>query len=364
MEIGDILSALERFAPLSFQEDFDNAGLQLGLTKVETTGVLLCLDITEEVIDEAIGLNCNLIVSHHPLLFRPVKSITGKNYVERCIIKAIKNDITIYSAHTNLDNIYRGVNMEIADRLGLKNLKILRPQTDAMMKLVTFVPSASVDAVRNALFDAGCGRIGNYDSCSYTSHGKGTFRALEGASPFVGNLNEYHTEEEERLEVVFYSYMKNKVLDTLLSVHPYETPAYDIYELYGKTSDTGSGMVGDLEVPVTAFDFMNKIKETFNVERLAFSGSGDRIVRRVALCGGAGSFLLGDALREKADLFMTGEIKYHEMCGFENEIVMAETGHYESEQFTQHLLERYLKEEFGDLNIVITKIGTNLKKYL
>lgn len=364
MEIGDILAALERFAPLSFQEDYDNAGLQLGLTKVEATGVLLCLDITENVIDEAIDCGCNLIVSHHPLIFRPLKSLTGRSYVERCIIKAIKNDIAIYSAHTNLDNILYGVNIEIARRLGLKNPKILSPRTDAMMKLVTFVPADSLEVVRRALFDAGCGELGRYDSCSYKSSGEGTFRALEGASPYVGEINEFHRENEERLEVVFYSYLKYKVLDALMSVHPYETPAYDMYELFGNTSNVGSGIVGDLEVPVGATDFMKTVRSEFGVERLAYSGDTERTIRRVAVCGGAGSFLIGDALREKADMFITGEIKYHEMCGHEKDIVLVETGHYESEQYTQHLLERFLKEKFGNLEIRITNIGSNLKKYL
>lgn len=364
MEIGDILAALERFAPLSFQEDYDNSGLQLGLTKVEATGVLLCLDITEEIIDEAVGLDCNLIVSHHPLIFRPLKSVTGRNYVERCIMKALKNDITVYSAHTNLDNIFQGVNMEISKRLGLKNVQILCPQTDVMMKLVTFVPTDHLDKVRSALFDAGCGKIGNYDSCSYVSSGEGTFRALEGASPYVGEQNRLHHEKEERLEVVFYSHLKYKVLDTLLAVHPYETPAYDIYELFGVSANAGGGMVGELEIPVPAVEYMELIKREFGVERLAYSGNPERLVKRVAVCGGSGSFLISDAIREKADLFMTGEIKYHEMCGVENDIVLVETGHYESEQFTQNLLEDFLKVNFKDLKIIRTNKGSNLKKYL
>lgn len=364
MEIGDILAALERFAPLAFQEDYDNAGLQLGLTKVEATGVLLCLDITEDVIDEAVASGCNLIVSHHPLVFRPIKSITGRSYVERCIIKAIKNDVAIYSAHTNLDNIFSGVNAEICSRLGLSNPRILRPVTDALMKLTTFVPATHLESVRNALFDTGCGKTGNYDSCSYSSSGEGTFRALEGAHPFVGNLNTLHHEKEERLEVVFHSYMKNRVIQVLLGAHPYETPAYDIVELYSTTSEIGGGMIGELPVPVPAVTFMQRIKDEFKVERLAYSGNTDRMIRRVAVCGGSGSFLISDALRERADMFITGEIKYHEMCGLEKDMILVETGHYESEQFTQNLLENFLNKQFPGLKTIITNIGTNLKKYL
>lgn len=363
MKIGDILDTLERFAPLSFQDSFDNAGLQVGLTKVEATGVLLCLDVTESVIDEAIGLGYNLIISHHPLIFKPVKSITGKNYVERCIMKAIQHNITIYSAHTNLDNILNGVNHKIAEMLNMRNLKVLHPSTDCLMKLVTFVPVNDFQKLQRALFAIGCGHVENYDSCSFYNEGVGTFRALEGANPYVGEVHEFHKEPEIRLETTFYSYMKDLVIRTLLENHPYEKPAYDIISLYGLDTSVGSGLVGDVEC-IDAVAFLNIVKEQFGVARLGYSGNLNRNIKRVAICGGAGAFLINDAMRENADVFITGEIKYHEFCGNEDKIILAEIGHYESEQFTQDLLLDFLREKLDIGNIKKTNIGTNLKKYL
>ncbi|MDE6986029.1 MAG: Nif3-like dinuclear metal center hexameric protein, partial [Bacteroides acidifaciens] len=229
MKIKEIVSALERFAPLPLQDGFDNAGLQIGLTEAEATGALLCLDVTEAVLDEAIALGYNLVISHHPLIFKGYKSITGKDYVERCILKAIKNDIVIYSAHTNLDNAQGGVNYKIAEKIGLKNLKVLEPKENSLVKLVTFVPNAQADAVREALFAAGCGSIGNYDSCSYNLKGEGTFRANEGAHPFCGTVGELHREDEVRIETILPVYKKAEVVKALLSVHPYEEPAFDLY---------------------------------------------------------------------------------------------------------------------------------------
>ena len=232
MKIKEIVSALERFAPLPLQDGFDNAGLQIGLTDAETTGALLCLDVTEAVLDEAIASGCNLIISHHPLIFKGYKSITGKDYVERCILKAIKNDIVIYSAHTNLDNAPGGVNFKIAEKIGLKNVRILDPKESSLIKLVTFVPSAQAEEVRNALFTAGCGCIGNYDSCSYNTEGEGTFRAQEGSHPFCGTVGELHHETEVRIETILPEYKKGEVIRALLSKHPYEEPAYDLYPLH------------------------------------------------------------------------------------------------------------------------------------
>ena len=238
MKIKQIVSALERFAPLPLQDGFDNAGLQIGLTEAEATGALLCLDVTEAVLDEAIALGYNLIISHHPLIFKGYKSITGKDYVERCILKAIKNDIVIYSAHTNLDNAQGGVNYKIAEKIGLKNLKVLEPKENNLVKLVTFVPYAQADAVREALFAAGCGNIGDYDSCSYNLKGEGTFRAKEGTHPFCGIIGELHHEEEVRIETILPSFKKAETIKALLAAHPYEEPAFDIYPLLNDWSPT------------------------------------------------------------------------------------------------------------------------------
>ncbi|MGL5272638.1 MAG: YqfO family protein, partial [Phocaeicola sp.] len=251
MKIKEVIAALEKFAPLPLQDGFDNAGLQVGMTEAEITGALLCLDVTEAIVDEALSLGCNLIVSHHPLIFKGYKSITGKDYVERCILKAIKNDIVIYSAHTNLDNAPKGVNYKIAEKIGLKNIRILAPKEEALVKLVTFVPSAYKEKVEEALFAAGCGSIGNYDSCSFQILGEGTFKPLEGANPYCGSVNSLHKEAEVRIETILPSFKKGIVLKALLAAHPYEEPAFDFLPLLNSWKEVGSGVIGELE---TAMD--------------------------------------------------------------------------------------------------------------
>ena len=364
MKIKEIVRALERFAPLPLQDGFDNAGLQIGLTDAETTGALLCLDVTEPVIDEAIATGCNLIVAHHPLIFKGIKSITGNGYVERCVLKAIKNDIVIYAAHTNLDNAFNGVNFKIAEKIGLKKVRVLAPKDEMLLKLVTYVPEDQADEVRQALFDAGCGHIGNYDSCSYNLQGEGTFRARPGANPFCGRVGEYHHEKEVRIETILPNYLKRNVLRALLEAHPYEEPAYDFFALENAWNQVGAGVIGELEKPETEMDFLKRIKKTFEVECLKHNRLNGREIQTVALCGGSGAFLMQNAIAQHADVFLTGEIKYHDYFGREKDILLAEIGHYESEQYTKELLADYLKECFPDLMLHITKLNTNPIKYL
>lgn len=363
MKIKEIVSALERFAPLPLQDGFDNAGLQIGLTEAEATGALLCLDVTESVIDEAITLGYNLIVSHHPLIFKGYKSIIGRDYVERCILKAIRNDIVIYSAHTNLDNAPGGVNFKIAEKIGLKNVRVLDPKEDCLLKLVTFVPVAQADEVRKALFDAGCGCIGDYDSCSYNLKGEGSFRALEGANPFCGQVGELHKESEIRIETILPAFKKSAVVKALLSVHPYEEPAFDLYPLKNVWSQVGSGVIGELQEAETELDFLKKIKKTFEVGCLKHTRLTGRLIQRVALCGGSGAFLLPRAVGI-ADVFITGEVKYHDYFGYENEILVAEIGHYESEQYTKEIFYSIIREMFPALDVQMTRVNTNPIKYL
>ena len=364
MKIKELVSALERFAPLPLQDGFDNAGLQIGLTEAEATGALLCLDVTEAVLDEAIALGYNLIISHHPLIFKGSKSITGKDYVERCILKAIKNDIVIYSAHTNLDNAQGGVNYKIAEKIGLKNLKVLEPKENNLVKLVTFVPYAQADAVREALFAAGCGNIGDYDSCSYNLKGEGTFRAKEGTHPFCGIIGELHHEEEVRIETILPSFKKAETIKALLAAHPYEEPAFDIYPLLNDWLQAGSVIVGELDESETELEFLKRIKKTFEVGCLRRNKLKGREIQRVALCGGAGAFLLPQAIRSGADVFITGEIKYHDYFGHEEDILMAEIGHYESEQYTKEIFYSIIRDLFPNFALQLSKINTNPIKYL
>lgn len=364
MKIKEIVSALEMFAPLPLQDGFDNAGLQIGLTDAEATGALLCLDVTEAVIDEAIEKNCNLVISHHPLVFKGFKSLTGRDYVERCVMKAIKHDIVVFSMHTNLDNAPQGVNYKIAGKIGMQNLQILKPKEDVLLKLVTFVPREKADDVRKALFDAGCGCIGNYDACSYNLEGRGTFRAGEGTHPYCGTQGELHVEPEIRIETILPAFRKERVVKALVAAHPYEEPAYDLYPLRNSWNQVGSGVVGELPEPEDERDFLLRVKELFKVGCVKHTRFGGRKIRKVALCGGAGAFLLPHALACGADVFITGEVKYHDYFFYEDRILVAEIGHYESEQYTQEIFYSIIKDLFPVLKVSMTSVNTNPINYL
>ena len=364
MKIKEVIDALEMFAPLPLQDGFDNAGLQVGLTDTEITGALLCLDVTEAVVDEAVMLGANLIVSHHPLIFKGYKTLTGRDYVERCIIKCIINGIVVFSMHTNLDNAVGGVNYKIAEKIGLRDVRILEPKADSLLKLVTFVPTAHADAVRQALFDAGCGSIGNYDSCSYNLEGQGTFRAGEGTNPFCGERGKLHREPEVRIETILPAFRKAAALKALIAAHPYEEPAFDFYPLKNSWEQAGSGVIGTLPEPETETDFLRRIKRIFEVGCVKHSRLSGRLIRTVALCGGAGAFLLPKAVAAKADVFITGEVRYHEWFSYSGSLLVAEIGHYESEQYTKEIFRKILQEKFPTLTVHKTCVNTNPIKYM
>ena len=271
MKISEIIDAIETIAPLALQESYDNAGIQVGDKSVEASSALLCLDVTEEVIDEAISIGANLIIAHHPLLFKGIKSITGSNYIERILIKAIQNNIVIYASHTNMDNAYNGVNYKIAKIIGLDSLQILDPLQGRLLKLATYVPKKFTESVRNALFNAGAGYIGNYDNCSYTIKGEGTFRAGENAHPFCGEIGQMHKEEEAKIEVIFPDYKKVSVIKALLAIHPYEEPAFDILPLNNSWNHAGSGIIGNLSTETDAIDFLKDVKSKFQVKSIKHS---------------------------------------------------------------------------------------------
>ena len=347
------------FAPLPLQDGFDNAGLQIGLTEAEVAGVLLCLDVTEAVVDEAVALGCNLIVSHHPLIFSPLKRITGSNYVERCVIKALANGIAIYSAHTNIDNAPGGVNYRIAEKLGLQNVRILVPKEDALLKLAVYVPVSATDAVRNALFEAGCGNIGNYDSCSYNVEGFGTFKANEGCNPFCGEVGELHREEEVRIETVLPAYLKNNVVAALLKAHPYEEPAYDIYPLKNSWSSVGGGVIGELPAECDELELLQCVKERFAVGCVRHTPLLGKAVKRVALCGGAGGSFAGAAMAAGADVYITGEARYHDLFSYTGKMLVAVIGHYESEQYTMDIFKEIILGACPGIRVVTTTVNTN-----
>ncbi|GAB1415229.1 Nif3-like dinuclear metal center hexameric protein [Paludibacter sp.] len=359
LQLCEITNIIESFAPLSLQESYDNAGLIIGSPDIVVSGVLLCVDITEEVIEEAISKKCNLIISHHPLIFNGLKRINGKNSTQRCVIKAIKNDIAIYAAHTNLDNVINGVNGIIADKLGLINRNVLLPKQGILLKLSTFVPKLHLNRVREALFNAGAGHIGNYDSCSFNVEGFGSFRAKDNANPFVGKLNELHFENEIKLEVILPEYIKTQIINALIESHPYEEPAFDIYPILNQHSSIGLGIIGELEQIESENTFLSKVKEVFDLKVLKHTKLLNKDIKKVAICGGSGSFLIEQAISKNADIFISGDFKYHDYFNAENKIVIADIGHFETEQFTKELFYKIIQNKFPTFAVHISKINTN-----
>lgn len=364
MKIREVLSAIEQLAPLPLQEGYDNSGVQVGDINQEVRGVLIAIDVTEDVMTEAVRLNCNLVISHHPLAFRSFKSLTGRNYVERCMIKACKHDIVVYAAHTNLDNAVGGVNYELARILGLQQVKILAPQRKVLSKLVTYVPLSHADNVRAVLFNAGAGNIGNYDSCSFNILGEGTFKVGEGTSPFVGEQGVLHREQEVRIEVILPIYKQSEVLNALLAAHPYEEPAYDFYLLENSWAQAGSGIVGTLPEPMEEEDFLYYLKDTLKLSSIQHSTYLGKQIQEVALCGGSGSFLIPNAISYRADIFITGEAKYNDFYDVENKILLATVGHYESEVCTKNIFYNLLSSKFPDLELNLSQFDENPVKYL
>ena len=363
MKIQDITSFLEKMAPAFLQEDYDNTGLITGDPGWECSGILVSLDSTEDVVKEAIEKKCNLIIAHHPIIFRGIKKITGKNYVEQTIIRAIKNDIAIYAIHTNLDNVIGGVNGKIADLLELTNRQILAPKTNLLQKLAVFVPLADKEKLMAALFDAGAGSIGNYSECSFSTEGTGSFTAGAGTTPYVGSLNERHYENEARLEVIFPVWLQNKVISAMLATHPYEEVAYDVYGLANQYKQVGSGMAGELTESLEENELLEKLRLIFNIPVIKHTTLLGKPIKTVAICGGAGSFLTPAAIGAKADIYITSDIKYHEFFDAEGKILLADIGHYESEQFTIDLLFDILKENFPNFAVLKTGVHTNPVHY-
>jgi dinuclear metal center YbgI/SA1388 family protein len=361
--IKDIANYLEGIAPRSMQESYDNSGLLVGNPNVAVSGILVSLDCTPEVVNEAISKGCNLIVSHHPVIFKGLKKITGATYSERTIIEAIRHGVALYAIHTNLDNFDGGVNHEIGLRLGLFNLKVLRPKADVLNKLTVFVPSDHADRLVSAMYAAGAGKIGNYEECSFSVEGTGTYKPVGQAEPFQGVLNERSTVSELRVEFLVSSHRLSGVIHAMKDNHPYEEVAYDIIPLRNLNQNEGSGMIGELGVDITEAEFLTLLKKTFNSGCIRHTSILGRNVRKVAFCGGAGSFLLSDAIAAGADFFVTGDFKYHEFFDAEHKIVIADIGHYESEQFTVNQLAGFLKKNFTTFAVHLTETNTNPINY-
>lgn len=363
MKIKDLTRFLEGIAPLALQESYDNSGLLVGDPETEVTQVLIALDCTEDVVDEAIREGCNLIITHHPIIFKGLKRLTGANYIERVVIKAIRHGIALYAIHTNLDNVTGGVNSKIADKLGLEAQAILSPKQDTLKKLVVFVPRSHVEQVRQSLFDAGAGQIGNYDQCSFNAAGYGTFRAGQAAQPHVGEIGEQHREEETRIEVIFPVHLERHIILSMYEAHPYEEVAYDLYRLENVHREIGSGMIGNLPAALEPLEFLELLKQNLGAKIIRHTALPDRPIQRVAVCGGSGGFLLKDAIRSGADVFVTADYKYHEFFDADGKILIADVGHFESEQFTQELLLEIIQKKFPTFAVRLTGIDTNPINY-
>lgn len=363
MIIQDVINHLEEFAPLSYAEDFDNVGLLVGNKNEKLTGILVTLDTLEEVVDEAIAENCNLIVSFHPIIFKGLKKITGKTYVERVVLKAIKHNIAIYAIHTALDNSFQGVNDAICNQLELINKQILIPQSQTIKKLTTFVPKNEAEILRTALFKAGAGSIGNYSDCSFNVEGIGTFNGNELSSPTKGEKGSLHKEEETQISVTYAKHLESKILKALFNTHSYEEVAYEITTLENKNQHIGIGMVGELKEPMEETAFLNYVKTKMNTTHIRHTNLLNKPIKRVAVLGGSGSFAIEAAKSHGAQIFITSDLKYHDFFTAENKIILADIGHFESEQFTKNILVAFLIKKITNFAVVLSKTHTNPVKY-
>jgi dinuclear metal center YbgI/SA1388 family protein len=363
MNISQVIAVLEELAPPSYQESYDNAGLLTGQPNWNCTGILCTLDATEEVLLEAKQKNCNLVVAHHPIIFGGLKKINGENYVERTVISAIKNDIAIYAIHTNLDNISQGVNGKIAEKLGLKNIEVLLPRENNLRKLYTFVPEDKAELVRNAVFKAGGGHIGNYSECSFNVSGKGTFKAGKGTEPYVGDIGKRHEENEVKMEVIFPAHLQNRIITAMIEAHPYEEIAYDVIPLGNYFKEVGSGLLAELPKALNEKGFLNQLRASFGLKVIRHTPLLDKPIKKVAICGGAGSFLIKRAIAAGADIYITADVKYHEFFDADGRMVIADIGHFESEQFTVELLMEVLQAKFPTFAVLKTTVDTNPVQY-
>ncbi|GAB4281340.1 MAG: Nif3-like dinuclear metal center hexameric protein [Marinilabiliales bacterium] len=364
MLLKDFIATIEKDVPLQLQESYDNSGLLVGDTDKEISSALICIDVTKEIINEAIENNCDLIISHHPVVFKPLNKFTGSDEVQRIVIEAIKKDIAIYSMHTNLDKINKGVSYALCEKLNLKNCRILLPDKKSLKKIITFVPSKHVDSVRRAMFDAGAGHIGNYDMCSFNIEGQGSFRALEGTNPYVGSKNKLHFEKEVRVETIVPDFLVSRVVAEMKKAHPYEEVAFDIYPLDNDNEYVGLGMIGQLEAPVNNREFLLSLKEKLNCKLIRHSKLLDKKINKVAVCGGSGSNLISQAIKNNADVFITADVKYHQFFETENKIIIADIGHYESEQFAKEIIYNIITKKIPNFAVRLSDINTNPINYL
>ncbi|MFN2394090.1 MAG: Nif3-like dinuclear metal center hexameric protein [Bacteroidales bacterium] len=363
MKLKEIVKVFEQFAPFSLQEDYDNSGIQFGDPEAEVSKGLVCIDITEEILNEAIEKKCDLIISHHPLIFRGLKKLTGSHYTEKVLIEAIKKNISIISVHTNLDSVSDGVNRKLAMKLALKDTRILMSKRGVLKKLVTFCPGDHAEKVRAAVFSAGAGHIGEYDCCSYNLQGTGSFRAGENTDPFVGEKGQIHYEPEVRIETILPAWIEKSVINSMIAAHPYEEVAYDLYPLDNNYANVGAGMIGYLDEPLAEIEFLNHIKDALGVPALRHSNFINRKIKKVAICGGSGSFLRDSAMSAGADAFITADVKYHDFFDVNKKMLLIDAGHYETEQFTKEILYEIVSKKITNFALLISDQSSNPVRY-
>lgn len=363
MTIRDISKLLEQWAPLANAESFDNVGLLVGDFTTPVSNILVAHDALEQVVDEAVAKNCNLIVCFHPILFNGLKRLNGNNYIERAIIKAVKNDVAIYAIHTALDNIHKGVSYTMAKALQLENPSVLIPKKDTIYKLTTYVPHAFAKALKESLFAAGAGQIGNYNECSFSLKGKGTYKAGKNTNPFIGQKGEQHTEKETQLHLTFEKHAKQSVLKALFTNHPYEEVAYEVTALENKNQHLGMGTIGTMATPINQEKFLALIKSTFKTGGVRHSPILDKKIKKIAVLGGSGAFGIEAAIAQGADAYVTADLKYHDYYKAENQILLADVGHYESERFTKTLIADYLTEKIRSFAVLLSEKNTNPINY-
>lgn len=363
MKVKDVIHILEELAPQSYAESFDNTGLLVGDSDQNITGVLVTLDTLESVVDEAISNKCNLIVSFHPIIFSGLKKITGASYVERVVLKAIEHKIAIFAIHTALDNAWNGVNAKICETLNLSNRKVLIPQKGTIKKLITFAPVAESDNIREALFNAGAGKIGNYSNCSFTQEGKGSFNGNDDSNPSIGKRGQTHFEKEVQIGVTFQRHLEGKIISTLHETHSYEEVAFEITTLENTNQHIGMGMIGELTSEMQQADFIAFLKKTMKTNCVRHSKISNKPIKKVAVLGGSGSFAIDAAKGAGADAFVTADLKYHDFFKAENDILLADIGHYESEQFTKELLHSFLNKKITNFAVVLAQTNTNPISY-
>ncbi len=364
MLVKELLTVLDTIAPFSLQEHYDNSGLQVGKPDQEVSRGLVCLDVTPDVMTEALDKGCDLILSHHPLIFKGMTSLTGESMVEQVVMDAIRNNMVIVSLHTSLDNSFSGVNRRLAETLSLEQLQILQPVQEVLKKLVVFCPTGHAEKVRAAIFKAGAGYIGDYDCCSFNLEGQGSFRAGEDASPFVGNIQELHYESETRIETVFPSFLRQGVIAAMIESHPYEEVAYDVYSLENSYEKAGAGMVGELLEPLPPEAFLDMVKQRLKSSCLRHTPiTSQEPVQRVAVCGGSGAFLISNAIKSGAQAFITGDVKYHQFLDAKDQILLVDAGHYETEQYTKALMVDIIQKKIINFALLISEVNTNPLNY-